>query len=263
MTNEPSKTEPAAPIGFWAKLWHEIIRPYGEAILFAILITTFVFTSVGVEGTSMMPNLRTGERVIIPKYEQWLHRFGIGSYSRGDILVFKPPQHPNDPNGEAEKTSFFGLWSYYPFLIKRLIGLPGEKVKIKNGEVFINGNKIDQSFTTDYWKKQGCWDQDSAYANTISRDQPDLEELTIPANNYFLMGDNRTIEGSKDSRYFGPIPIDQIAGRATFVLWPFIRKTEDNYDCKSPSPTEGFTLSGDTIGNWRVLRPPDGLVNVK
>lgn len=258
MTNEPSKTEPAAPLGFWAKLWREIIRPYGEAILFAVLITTFVFTSVGVEGTSMMPNLRTGERVIIPKYEQWLHRFGIGSYSRGDILVFKPPQ-----NKMTQKVGFLGLWEYYPFLIKRLIGLPGDKVKIKNGEVFINGNKLDQSFTTDYWKKQGCWDQDSDIANAIQRSQPELEELTVPENHYFLMGDNRTVQGSEDSRIFGPIPIDQVAGRATVIVWPFIRKTEDNYDCKSPSPTEGFTLSGDTIGNWRILQRPDGLSKVK
>ncbi len=261
MTNEPSKTEPAAPLGFGAKLWREIIRPYGEAILFAVLITTFIFTSVGVDGVSMMPNLRHGERVIIPKYEQWLHRFGIGDYSRGDILIFKPPAHTGE-----RMASFLGLWEYQPFLIKRLVGLPGDKLKIEKGEVFINGKQLDASFTTAYWKDQGCWDQDSSLASRINQDLPaDQTEITVPPNEYFVMGDNRTASGSTDSRIFGTVPIDKIAGRATLIVWPLIRQVNAKYHCNygGDDPSTAVDFSGDTIFNGRILQRPDGFSNVK
>nr|WP_221277070.1 signal peptidase I [Deinobacterium chartae] len=231
-------------------MWREIIRPYGEAILFAVLITTFLFTLTGVEGHSMTPSLRTGERMFIPKYETWLHRMGIGSFQRGDILVFKPPVEAGD------RVSFFGLWDYNPTLVKRLIGLPGDRIRIEQGEVFVNGEKIDQSFTTDFWQKQGCWDTGSVLANYARSDlrsgQPLEQEYTVPQGHYFVMGDNRTASGSTDSRLLGAIPIQNVFGRATAIVWPVVRKVDETYDCASGQPQ----LSGDWALNLRVLHSP-------
>ncbi|MBC7645865.1 MAG: signal peptidase I [Pseudopedobacter sp.] len=240
-----------APESFGRKLWREVIKPYGEAILFAVVITTFLFTLVAVDGTSMMPNLRTGERVFIPKYETWLHRVGIGSFQRGDILVFKPPGDAGD------RVSFLGLWNYTPFLIKRLIGLPGDKIRIDKGVVFLNDKQLDQSFTTDYWKKRGCWETDGNYANNVDFNNNDGRSLTVPAGQYFMMGDNRNVGGSQDSRFFGTVPMNNVSGRATFVLWPFVRQTEADYTCDSNSKTS-VKLSGENVGNWRILQRPDG-----
>lgn len=250
----PPSTPPQAPQGFFAKLWHDVIRPYGEAILFAVLVTTFLFTLVAVQGNSMLPNLRTGERVFIPKYETWFHRFGIGDFKRGDILVFKPPA---DTPGLS--SSVGGLWSYTPFFIKRLVGLPGDKIRIENGEVYLNGAKLDQSFTTDFWQKQGCWDTDSELARNIT--PLGSQEFTIPEGNYFVMGDNRTARGSEDSRMFGTITYKNIAGRAAFVVWPIARQPELSFDCQG-DPSQKPTISGAYQINWRILGSPAGFGKV-
>ncbi|MBB6099146.1 signal peptidase I [Deinobacterium chartae] len=246
----PEKTAAQAPESFFSKFWREIVRPYGEAILFAILITTFVFTLVGVEGNSMLPSLRSGERMFIPKYEIWLHRMGIGSFQRGDVVVFKPPV--GSPNANA---SFFGLWDYQPFFVKRIVGLPGDRVRIEAGNVFVNDHPLDQSFTTDYWQQQGCWDTGSDLANSVrpSFDAEPVREITVPAGEYFVMGDNRSEGGSEDSRLIGTIPLNRIAGRAVAIVWPVVRKQDASGGCQGAP-----TLSGETQLNWRLLQRPAG-----
>jgi signal peptidase I len=240
------------------KLWKELLEP----IVFAVVITQFVATLVGVDGVSMMPNLRNRERVFVPKYETWLHKAGIGEFKRGDILIFKPPRAAADAIPELNRSAPLNLWTYRPFLIKRLIGLPGDKISIQGGEVTLNGTKLDSSWTTDYWRQQGCWDTQSNLANLAASkgnnsyltDQP---EITVPAGQYFVMGDNRTERGSEDSRLFGPVPKRDIAGRAAAVIWPIMRKTNIKYDCAANGvATDG--LSGENVLNWRVLSRPEG-----
>jgi signal peptidase I len=233
------------------RLWREFLEP----ILFAVIITQFVATLVGVQGASMMPNLRNGERVFVPKYETWLHKVGVGDFRRGDILVFKPPT-------EASSRSFFGLWTYRPFLIKRLVALPGDTVRVDAGVVYINGERLDGSWTTDYWQEQGCWDTGSNIANNAQSGDQGLVDtqktFTVPAGRYFMMGDNRTANGSEDSRLFGPVPMRDIAGRAAAVVWPFFRKTTAEYDCNyaGPNPEDHVTFSGDNELNLRLLGRP-------
>lgn len=247
-------TKPKPVLTPWQRLWRELLEP----ILFAVVITQFLVTLVGVDGASMMPNLRNGERVVVPKYETWLHRVGIGQFSRGDILIFKPP-------AAAESRSFFGLWEYRPYLIKRLIGVPGDRVRIESGNVYVNDRLLDQSFVTDFWKAQGCWDTTSELANNIQyaggRGVNETQQtFTVPAGHYFLMGDNRTASGSEDSRLFGPIPMRDIAGRAAFVVWPIQRKANATYDCERQgfSPDQAITFDGPNQFNWRVLNRPNG-----
>ena len=242
-----------------AKLWKEVLEP----IVFAVVITQFLATLVGVDGVSMMPNLRDRERVFVPKYETWLHKAGVGDFSRGDIVIFKPPREAAAKAPNLTKSAF-GLWSYRPFLIKRLIGLPGDRVRVEEGEVFVNGQKLDSSWTTAYWQEQGCWDTESDLANNaasaaagIIADQP---EVTVPEGHYFVMGDNRTAGGSEDSRLFGPVPQRDIAGRAAAVVWPIMRKENVKYDCAAGGVGE---FSGESVLNWRLLTRPEAFNTLK
>ncbi len=261
--SQPESTPPSVPPvdgtgqvasrpSFLMRVWKELLEP----IVFAVLITQFLGTVVGVDGVSMMPNLRHHERVFVPKYETWLHKVGIGNFHRGDILIFKPP-------GAAESRSFLGLWNYRPFLIKRLIGMPGDKIRILKGVTYVNGKALNGGFTTDFWKTQGCWDTESDRANRATTATNGLvqnqTEITVPAGHYFLQGDNRTYSGSEDSRFFGPIPLRDVAGRATAVIWPIMRQVNVKYDCNwaGGDAAKATTFSGSSVLNWRGLgRPP-------
>ena len=141
----------AAKPSFSQRLWREF-RGYAEALAVAFLIVTFVFNTVGVVGSSMRPNLDggpgsqnliqsifLGDRVFIPKYDTWLRRAGLlGNYQRGDIVVVREPA--NSPTAQLRERR--------PFFIKRVIGVPGDHVRIEAGNVVINGMPLDQSFIT-------------------------------------------------------------------------------------------------------------------
>ena len=182
----------------------------------------------------------------------------MGNFKRGDILIFKPPAQAAQKIENLNR-SFLGLWNYRPFLIKRLIGLPGDKIRISGGEVYLNGAKLDASWTTGYWQQQECWDTQSDLATQATSGRagvmPDQPEFTVPAGTYFVMGDNRTVNGSEDSRMFGPVPLRDIAGRAAAVVWPVMRKSNLKYDCAAETAGE---LSGENELNWRVLNRPPG-----
>jgi len=234
-----------------------------EPIVFAVVITQFLATLVGVDGVSMMPNLRDRERVFVPKYETWLHKAGVGNFQRGDILIFKPPREAAALAPNLNKSAF-GLWTYRPFLIKRLIGLPGDRIRIEGGQVFLNGARLDAGWTTAYWREQGCWDTQSDLANLAISSAagilPDQPEITVPAGHYFVMGDNRTAGGSEDSRLFGPVPLRDIAGRAAAVVWPIMRKANARYDC---SAGQVSNLTGESVLNWRLLGRPEAFDALK
>lgn len=129
------------------------VRGYAEALAIAFLVVTFIFTTVGVVGSSMDPNLDggdgrgnllrsllTGDRVFIPKYDTWLRRAGIlGEYERGAVVVLREPA--NAPTAlETGKRKFF---------IKRVVAGPGDLIRIERGQVYVNGVAIDQGFITD------------------------------------------------------------------------------------------------------------------
>lgn len=150
----PQPTERAAraarpPQTLRQRVWTEV-RGYAEALAIAFVVVTFVFNTVGVVGSSMRPNLDggvgsanliqsllTGDRVFIPKYETWLKRVGItGPYRRGDIVVVRDPA--NSPTALETGTR--------PFFIKRVIAVPGDRLRIEAGQVVVNGHPIDQGF---------------------------------------------------------------------------------------------------------------------
>ena len=242
---------------FLRYLWDEWFRQVGEALLVAFVITTFFFTTVQVYGRSMVPTLQHGERVLVPKYEMWLERFGLRAWKRGEIVIVKPP--PGAPNSVAA-FPILGF-QYRPYFIKRLVARPGDTVRVEGGRLVVNGVYVDESFITD--KIQPYPDSfprvlvidgkvvgfqgyrvsslppylEAALAMlepapedvrqaSMARPVEYVGTLRLAPGYYFVMGDNRTLGGSEDSRVFGPIPDLNIAGRASAVWWPPLTRDE-------------------------------------
>ena len=144
----------------------------------SVLIITFLYQPVRVEGTSMLPRLEDRDRLFINKFV-----YHIEAIERGDVVVF---HYPRDP-----------AKSY----IKRVIALPGDRIRIDRGEVWLNGKQLDERFIPEEY-----------------RDGRSMAEMVVPDDCYFMMGDHRSI--SSDSREFGPVERPLIYGKAVFVYWP-------------------------------------------
>jgi signal peptidase I len=164
-------TARAGGIGLWVR---DLLISAG----ISILIITFLYQPVRVEGTSMLPRLEDHDRLFINKFV-----YHIESIQRGDVVVF---HYPRDP----EK-------SY----IKRVIGLPGDRIWIDQGLVWLNGVPLHETYVPERY-----------------RDSRSMAEMVIPDDTYFMMGDHRSI--SSDSREFGPVERDLVYGKAVFVYWP-------------------------------------------
>lgn len=176
------------------RFWHEV-RGYAEALIVAYLIVTFVFTTVGVVGSSMRPNLNggngqlpqalfTGDRVFIPKFDTWLRRAGVlGEYDRGDIVVVREPANSPTLQENGGRPSFF---------IKRVIARPGDHFYIQDGQVYVNGTAVDQGFIAD--------------SGEITPDP--INYPVITAQNGKVAGFQGLIYGTYDPNNGGPAPID-------------------------------------------------------
>lgn len=249
---------------FWEYLFKEWFRQVGEALLVAFLVTTFVFTTVGVVGQSMFPTLQNGERVLVPKWETWLVRLGLMEWQRGEIAILKPPE------GTPFATARFPVlgFSFRAFFIKRIVAVPGDEVYVERGVVYVNGVPLNERHITDRlspWPdsfpgvcyrdgrmtriitQQGDFPVDllpaylSALKEMLLPPTPEVLErsrlaeacevgrIRLKPGYYFVMGDNRTLGGSEDSRTFGPVPVEAIAGRASFVWWPPLVREEGGW----------------------------------
>lgn len=156
------------------------LRDLMLSVVIAVVIILFLYQPVRVEGTSMMPALEDQERIFINKF---VYKFGIGDIERLDTVVF---WFPNDPTK-----------SY----IKRVIGLPGDRVEVREGTVILNGKPLQEG-----------------YVPFEFRDSVTVPETMVPPESYFVMGDHRT--SSNDSRSWGPVHRRYIYGQAVFVYWP-------------------------------------------
>ena len=187
------------------------VREYFESIVIAVILALFVRTWVVQAFTiptgSMEHNLLVGDYLLVNKFVygptlSGVERFLLpqGRVARGDIVVFK---FPRDPERD---------------FIKRVIGLPGETLEVRGGEVHIDGEPLDE-----VWLRQPGT-ASAAGAQVIPR-RDDHGPVAIPAGHYFMMGDNRG--NSEDSRFWGPLPEDHIKGRAVVRYW--------SYDAGSPT----------------------------
>jgi signal peptidase I len=165
-----------------ASNFHRELRVWARDLLlgicFIVVIIIFLYQPVKVEGTSMAPLISDQERIFINKL---VYRFE--AISRGDVVVF---WYPND------RTKSF---------IKRVVGLPGETVEIRQGRVYVNEKLIEEPYIL------------PAYLDSNS-----FGPFRVPQRQYFVMGDHR--DSSNDSRMFGPVPAEYIYGKAVFAYWP-------------------------------------------
>lgn len=188
------------------------------AIVLALLVRYFIGTPTIVQQPSMYPTLKQGQRLILNR----TIRTTKSMPKRGDIVTFEAPSKSYVSAVEAnlEKpvavydyniTNIFSKFRYYVLeigktsYIKRVIGLPGEHVKIENGKVYINGEELDESYL-----------QDGVITTSL---EGVFTDLTVPENCLFVMGDNRS--QSTDSRRFGCIPLEKIESKVWIRFWPF------------------------------------------
>lgn len=168
ITPQPAPAEKMA----WGKFFLDLL----ETVLLAVLLFLGINTTrVRVDGSSMRPTLQTGEYVLVNRLA---YRFG--EPQRGDIIVFRAPISPEED------------------LIKRVIGLPGEAVKIESGSVYVNDAALAEPYIAASPNYSGKW--------------------SVPADHLFVLGDNRN--DSSDSHSWGLVPIENVIGKAVLIYWP-------------------------------------------
>ena len=154
------------------------IRDLMVSLAISAFIIIFLYQPVKVEGTSMMPGLEDQERIFVNKF---VYRWE--PIQRGDIIVFRYPRDTSK--------------SY----IKRVIGIAGDHIRIETGQVYVNGEPVDEDYVpTDY------------------ADARSYGEIVVPANSFFVLGDHRSM--SNDSRDFGTVNERYVYGKAVFGYWP-------------------------------------------
>lgn len=156
----------------------DLLHDLAIAVLVCVLLITYVVQAFKVQGTSMSPELLDGERILVNKF---LYR--LTDIERGDVVVF---WYPDDP-----ELSF----------IKRVVGLPGETVEVRDGDVYVDGARLDES-----------------YVIPNNADHRSFAAQEIRPGHYFVLGDNR--RGSNDSRSWGLVPERYIYGKAFLKIWP-------------------------------------------
>lgn len=160
-------------------MWQELIETVVSAGIIAFIIITFIGQVTVVKGASMEDTLFNRERLICNKIV-----YRLTEPKHGDIVIFKPPIDQNH--------------NY----IKRVIAIEGDRVKIVDGKVYLNGEKLEEDYVE-------------------HRSFESMAEITVPKDSYFVLGDNRT--NSSDSRFWGFVPEKNIIGRASVVFWPITK----------------------------------------
>ncbi len=210
-SSKPSAATPAAPTSPRKSTAREYFESIVIAVILALFIRTFVVQAFKIPTGSMENNLLIGDHLLVNKF---IFGPSLGSFERallperairrGDVLVFKYP-------GNLERD-----------FIKRVIGLPGETLEMKNKRIYINGKLIDESYVHFIEPPQSP----SAYAEVISSDLRErYGPITIPPGKYFMMGDNR--DNSEDSRYWGLLPKEDVKGLAVMIYWSYESTTAD------------------------------------
>jgi signal peptidase I len=193
----------------------DVVVLVAGALFFALAIQAYAVKPYVIPSESMMPTLKPGQRVLVDRFS---HTIG-GDPKLGDITVFRPPSgaEAQDGGGECGTPGEGPSYGYGPAstrscsrptaergehtYIKRLVGLPGDRIEIRGGHVIRNGRPASEPF-----------------ASSCSDVACDLGPIRIPPGEYFLMGDNRA--NSNDSRFWGPVPRAWIVGKAVATYWP-------------------------------------------
>lgn len=189
------------------------------AVVLALLVRYFVGTPTIVKQPSMFPTLKEDQRLILNRLDRTMKK----TPKRGDIITFEAPEKSYIPHSEfdpenpvaiynnQDNMNWFQKFSYNVLeigktsYIKRVIALPGEHVKIEDGYVYINGEKLEEKYL-----------QEGVITDSL---QGVFSDITVPEGYVFAMGDNRS--KSTDCRRFGCVPIEKIEGKVVLRFWPF------------------------------------------
>lgn len=184
----------------------EVFKVFLLAVVIIVPIRVFLFQPFFVKGASMEPNFHEGEYLIVNEWGYKYTQIGLGNgapwatvkpgkeFERGDVIIFRAPQDPSQ------------------FFIKRVIALPGEAVRIKDGSVYIYNKKSPAGFVLD----------ESQYLSDSIKTTPELS-LELGDDEYFVMGDNRN--NSHDSRAWGPLNKNMVIGKVLLRAWPANKAT--------------------------------------
>lgn len=194
---------PTVPRGSRRPFWHELPVLVVIALALALIVKTFLVQAFSIPTGSMEPTLVPGDRVLVNKIA-----YRVGDVGRGDVVVFRDPSY-REPDRSALGAVVHwiaqGIGFSLPkseFLIKRVIGLPGDRVEIRSHVVLVNGQPLTEPYLTD-----------AARASMI-----DYGPVDVPNDRLFVLGDNRGHSG--DSRVIGFIPRHDVVGRAFAIVWP-------------------------------------------
>ncbi len=203
---------PAVEPGFKKSTAREYFESIVIAVILALFIRTFVVQAFKIPTGSMENNLLIGDHLLVNKFifgptmtglEQTL--LPIEPIRRQDVVVFKYPEEPERD------------------FIKRIIGLPGETIELRNKRVFINGRPLDEPYVHFLEPPDDSQPGDADHTDFDVRRR--YGPVTVPADHYFAMGDNR--DNSQDSRYWGFLPRSYIKGKALMVYWSYEADRED------------------------------------
>jgi signal peptidase I len=164
----------------------EIAETLFLTIAIFLIVQNFVAQPFKVEQRSMERTVEPGEYVLVDKLTPH-----FATYARGDVVVFTPPADPVETNGVRT-----------PY-IKRVVGLPGEEVEVRDGAILIDGRKLAEPYV---------------YEGQSTEQTGSETRWTVPEGELFLLGDHR--QASSDSREFGPVPIENLVGRVVLRYWP-------------------------------------------
>lgn len=202
---EPLPTPEAEPtkrhlLPFWLELPILVLA----ALVVAVVIKTFLIQAFYIPSSSMEDTLEINDRVMVNKLA-----YQFGEVHRGDVVVFDDPMR-TEPQNESFLASVqrnvgeaIGLTVPRSEFIKRVIGLPGETVRIQDNTVFVDAIPLREPYLAP------------------GTDMPEFGPVRVPDGEIFVMGDNRN--SSQDSRVFGTVPIDTIVGKAFIIMWPASR----------------------------------------
>jgi signal peptidase I len=219
----PADSGKVTPGAFRKSTAREYFESIVIAVILALFIRTFVVQAFKIPTGSMENNLLIGDHLLVNKFvfgpsATRLERaiLPMGTIKRGDVIVFKYPEEPDRD------------------YIKRVIGLPGETVELKAKKIYINGTPLDEPYV--HFLEPPSTETDIHEVTSI-----DVRErygpVTVPPNQYFVMGDNR--DNSQDSRYWGFLQRDYIKGKALLIYWSYEAERED-YETEGA----GATLRG-------------------
>lgn len=170
-----------------AEVW-DWMKATAVALLAVLLIHQFGFNFSTVRGQSMRPTIQEGEWLFVNKAAVWL-----GQPRRGDVVILKEPAVARS-GGER------------PYLVKRVVAIAGDKVEIRRGNLYVNGQEINETYTES------------------PAEDGDYGPMVVGARQVFVLGDNRRLHASEDSRTFGAVPLALVQGRVEFILWPLSKK---------------------------------------